>query len=234
MNTPKKILIVDDESINLDFFDVMLTKLGFIAERAEDGIEALEKIKRFLPDLILLDNVMPRMSGWELTKMLKSDPKHKEIPIIMLSALDDVKDKIEGFELGIEDYITKPYNFSEVLARIRAALRNRDLYEQVSAYEIRLSQAQELFSGMKQILVDFGESLDGFEIALTGSKEQDDSPNLGKHLKELGEKSKKVRGFTADLDSRLEKVLSGWEQISNSETESHPSKAHNQKITTRE
>ncbi|MCL2880137.1 MAG: response regulator, partial [Treponema sp.] len=85
MNTRKKILIVDDEKINLDFFEVMLTKLGFVVEEANDGIEALEKVKKFFPDLILLDNVMPRMSGWEVTKQLKGDPKYHAIPIIMFS-----------------------------------------------------------------------------------------------------------------------------------------------------
>ena len=75
MNAQKKILIVDDETINLDFFDVMLTKLGFVVEMARDGLQALEKVKQFHPDLILLDNIMPRMSGWELTRILKNDVK---------------------------------------------------------------------------------------------------------------------------------------------------------------
>ena len=61
MNNQKRILIVDDETINLDFFDVMLSKLGFVVEKAKDGVEGLEKVKRFTPDLILLDNIMPRM-----------------------------------------------------------------------------------------------------------------------------------------------------------------------------
>ena len=141
MGNPKKILIVDDEEINLDFFDVMLSKLGFSVDKAKDGVEAMEKTKKFFPDLILLDNIMPRMSGWEFTKLLKSDPKYKDIPIIMFSALDDVKDKVTSFELGIDDYITKPFNFSEVLARIRAALRNSELYAQIVVREFRLDLA---------------------------------------------------------------------------------------------
>jgi DNA-binding response OmpR family regulator len=129
MNTRKKILIVDDEAMNVEFFDLMLSKLGFLVEKAGDGVEALEKMKHFSPDLILMDNIMPRMSGWELTKELKGDPEYKDISIIMLSAMDDVKDKVEAFELGIEDYITKPFNFSEVLARIRVVLRTRELID---------------------------------------------------------------------------------------------------------
>jgi PleD family two-component response regulator len=142
MKPRTKILIVDDELINLDFFAVMLSKLGFEVEKAEDGEEALEKVKKFVPDLIILDNIMPKLSGWEVTKILKqnedfSDVRH--IPIIMFSAMDDVKDKIEGFELGIEDYITKPFNFSEVLVRIKAVLRHKDLANQIIQRERRLA-----------------------------------------------------------------------------------------------
>lgn len=143
----ERILIVDDEQINLDFFEVMLSKLGFQVVRAEDGEEALEKVKASHPDLIILDNIMPKLSGWEVTKILKTDEaygEYKDIPVIMFSAMDDVKDKIEGFELGVEDYITKPFNFSEVLARIKAVLRNRDLIQQVMKREKRIALVESL------------------------------------------------------------------------------------------
>ena len=120
-----KILVVDDQEINRDLFDVMFSKLGFEVDRAKDGVEALEKAKKFFPDVILLDIIMPSMSGWEVTKTLRADPKYKDIAIVMLSALGDVKEKVAAFEMGADDYITKPFNFSEVLARIRALLRNR-------------------------------------------------------------------------------------------------------------
>lgn len=147
MDIKTKILIVDDEPINLDFFEVMLSKLGFKVEKAEDGEEALEKAKAFQPDLMLLDNIMPKLSGWEVTRYLKSDEEYadcRDIPIIMFSAMDDVKDKVEGFELGVEDYIIKPFNFSEVLARIRAVLRNRALSKDVLAKERRITQIESL------------------------------------------------------------------------------------------
>jgi len=143
----QKILIVDDEQINLDFFDVMLTNLGFEVEKASDGEEALDAVREASPDLIVLDNIMPKLSGWEVTKILKQDEAYAEfrdVPIIMFSAMDDVKDKIEGFELGIEDYITKPFNFSEVLARIKAVLRNRELGQQVIQRERRLALVESL------------------------------------------------------------------------------------------
>ena len=147
MSLKGKILIVDDEPINLDFFDVMLSRLGFQVVMAEDGEEALEMIQQDRPDLIILDNIMPKMTGWELTKILKKSKAYetfRDIPIIMFSAMDAVKDKIEGFELGIEDYITKPFNFSEVLARIRAVLRNKELALQVINRERRIALIESL------------------------------------------------------------------------------------------
>jgi DNA-binding response OmpR family regulator len=147
MNKKTKILIVDDEPLNRDFFDVMLSNLGFIVEKAEDGEMALEKVNDFVPDLILLDNIMPKLSGWEVTKRLKSDEQfaeYREIPVIMFSAMDDAKDKVEGFELGIEDYIIKPFNFSEVLARIRAVLRQRTLAEHALEKERQLTRIESL------------------------------------------------------------------------------------------
>jgi DNA-binding response OmpR family regulator len=153
MKSKTKILIVDDELINLDFFSVMLSKLGFIVEKAENGEEALEKVKQFVPDLIVLDNIMPKLSGWEVTKILKQDEAFSDvrhIPVIMFSAMDDVKDKLEGYELGIEDYITKPFNFSEVLVRIKTVLRHKDFSDQIEQRERRLA----LIQGLNVLLAD--------------------------------------------------------------------------------
>lgn len=162
MDNKKRILLVDDEQINLEFFDVMLTKLGFFIEKAEDGLEALEKVKRWKPDLIILDNVMPKLSGWEVTRILKSNEEYREyseIPIIMFSAMDDVKDKVEGLELGADDYITKPFNFSEVLARIRVVLRTRELLSQIEHREKRLRVTEEIAAKALGMLDAFKEPL---------------------------------------------------------------------------
>jgi CheY-like chemotaxis protein len=146
-----RILIVDDEPINLEFFDVMLSKLGFQVEKAADGAEALEKVPACNPDLIILDNVMPKLSGWEVTRKLKHDPDFRRwrgTPIIMFSAMNEVKDRIEGFEQGVDDYITKPFNFSEVLARIRAVLRSRELSRQLTRREKRIAVVESLNSSL--------------------------------------------------------------------------------------
>jgi CheY-like chemotaxis protein len=164
MDTKKRILLVDDEQINLEFFEVMLSKLGFETEKTDNGADALELVKSFKPDLVILDNVMPRLSGWEVTKIIKTSDEYREFadtPIIMFSAMDDVKDKVEGLELGADDYITKPFNFSEVLARIRAVLRTRELIHQIERREARIRVSDEIAqrvlgfaSGLRAPLVD--------------------------------------------------------------------------------
>jgi CheY-like chemotaxis protein len=218
MNTRKKILVIDDETINLEFFEVMLSKLGFVVEKAEDGVEGLEKVKKFFPDLILLDNIMPKMSGWELTKILKADPNYQEIPVIMLSALDDVKDKVEGFEMGVDDYITKPFNFSEVLARIRAVLRNRELFSQIAARETRLGLAEELSLSLKTDVAEFIKSMDDLDGTIAsisgGSCDEKELPGL---LDSLRKKSQLVRKHIAGLDARIERTMTEWENLKKNE-----------------
>ena len=207
MNAQKKILIVDDEELNLDFFELMLTKLGFLVEKARDGIEALDKVKRFLPDVVLLDNIMPRMTGWEFTRKIKGDADYQDIPIIMFSALDDVKDKIEGFELGVEDYITKPFNFSEVLARIRVVLRNRELISQIAVREVRLDLAEKFNSDIKNSLLGFIKGIDELENTI---KESGENPTVQ-------EKTQKVRKQIAELDAKLDKTITEWERLKKDE-----------------
>jgi DNA-binding response OmpR family regulator len=197
MNTQKKILIAEDELISLDFFEVMLTKLGFIFEKTGDGGEVIEKVKKVLPDLILLDNIMPGMTGWEITKTLRSDPALRHIPIIMLSALDDVKDKVAGFEAGVDDYITKPFNFSEVLARINAVFRTQELYAEKAAGELN--------KDLKENLSIFIESVDELDKAVAMITEADKEALV----KPVSEKIASVRKQIAALDAKIEKTVKG-------------------------
>ena len=221
MISKKKILIVDDEPMHLDFFDLMLSKLNFTVEKAKNGQEALEKVKKFMPDLILMDNVMPRMTGFEATRILKNDPKYKDIPIVMISALDDVKDKVEGFELGVEDYITKPFNFYEVLARIRAVLRSRELYAQIVSRESRLSLAEELSTDMKRELQDFIKTINELDETIAILDSEANNPAKSKICSELlkgvSAKSRMVRDHVAELDASIENTISEWERLKKSE-----------------
>ena len=217
MSAHNKILIVDDDTVSLEFFQLMLSKLGFTVEEANDGIEALAKLKNFYPDVILLDNIMPRMSGWELTKNLKNDPKYRDIPIIMFSALGDIKDKIAGFELGVDDYITKPFNFSEVLARIKATLRNRELLAQIAVRESRLSLAEELNRDMRRNLADFAKNIDELDSAVAFIQTEVAGQDAEKKISDVQEKTKKIRMYVTELDARIEKTILEWEDLKKNE-----------------
>ena len=224
MNARKRILIADSDNVNREFFELMLSKLGFLVEQAVDGAEALEKVKKFHPDLVILDNVLPRISGWELTKTLKNDAKYRNISIIMISALDNVKDKVAGFELGVDDYITKPFNFTEVLARIKAVLRHRELIAQIAVRESRLRLAEDLGKDLRKNLSDFNINIDELDGAIAGlSKSTDkdgktiDQKSLAKSIKALGEKSQSMRKHIAGLDARIEKTVVEWNDLKKNE-----------------
>jgi DNA-binding response OmpR family regulator len=219
-NARKKILIVDDEQINLDFFDVMLSKLGFEVEKAEDGIEALEMVKKVHPDLIMLDNIMPKMSGWEVTKTLKADAKYRDIPIIMFSALDDVKDKVAGFELGVDDYITKPFNFAEVLARIRAVLRSRELFGQIQARDFRLNLAESFGLDIQNNIGNFIKGLDDLDAAITLLSRENKTlseDTFPQFLDLIKEKSSQVRKNIAEMDARIARTVTEWRTLKQNE-----------------
>jgi CheY-like chemotaxis protein len=245
MKSKGKILIVDDEPINLEFFDVMLSKLGFKIEKAADGEEALQKVTETDPDLIILDNIMPRLSGWEVTKKLKQEKeyrKYRRTPIIMFSAMDEVSDKIEGLELGVDDYITKPFNFSEVLARIRAVLRNRELAQQVSRRERRIAVVESLNNSLIFFTQHIKKPISGLISAaekLDGSDQQKVSEfaSLVKHegaeilatlqgledeideLQNKGDKLKMGDLSLEELEKKLQKHLRNWKKRNQNDDE---------------
>ena len=219
MDTKKRILLVDDEQINLEFFEVMLSKLGFLVEKADNGYDALEAVKRWKPDLIILDNVMPRLSGWEVTKILKTSEEYREyaeVPIIMFSAMDDVKDKVEGLEMGADDYITKPFNFSEVLARIRAVLRTRELIRQIEHREARIRVAEQI----AQRVLDFGaglkEPLDA--ISREASTLLPECGSARPFVERVGAASKEALAQLDALESEVASLKAEAESLKDAET----------------
>lgn len=115
------ILVVDDERHIIELAEMYLTREGYTVLRATDGEEALRCIQRDRPDLVVLDIMLPRLDGWEVCRKLRASGD--EIPIIMLTARDDDVDRIVGLELGADDYVTKPFNPRELVARVKAVLR---------------------------------------------------------------------------------------------------------------
>jgi len=114
------ILVVDDEKHIVELAKLYLQKEGYRVEDAYDGIEALAKIRSQQPALVVLDLMLPEMDGWEVCRRIREE---SDIPIIMLTARGDDVDKIVGLEIGADDYLTKPFNPRELVARIRAVLR---------------------------------------------------------------------------------------------------------------
>jgi DNA-binding response OmpR family regulator len=123
MMQPSKILIVDDEPFNVDYLEQELEDLGYTTVSARNGQEALEKVALEAPDLILLDIMMPIMDGLTVCRILKEDHETQLIPIVIMTALDDLEDRVKGIEAGADDFLTKPVNQRELLARMQTALR---------------------------------------------------------------------------------------------------------------
>ncbi len=120
-----KILLVEDEPAIQELLAFNITQCGYQAIQASDAAAALTHVSRELPDLILLDWMLPGIGGIELAKRWRSDQRTRNVPIIMLTARTDERDKIQGLEAGADDYITKPFSPRELMARIRAVLRRR-------------------------------------------------------------------------------------------------------------
>jgi two-component system phosphate regulon response regulator PhoB len=137
-----KILLVEDEPAIQELLAFNVRQCGYLPVQAEDAATALAHVNRELPDLILLDWMLPGIGGIELAKRWRADPRTRNIPIIMLTARTDERDKVMGLESGADDYITKPFSPRELMARIRAVLRRRapEMSEEtVSVGELSLS-----------------------------------------------------------------------------------------------
>lgn len=118
----EKILIVDDDPETLRLIKLMLSRQGYIILTAQSGLETIDKLKQELPDLIVLDVMMPDMDGYQVTRQVRSDPDLSETPILMFSAKGQVDDKIAGYDAGADEYLTKPIHPAELIARIKALL----------------------------------------------------------------------------------------------------------------
>ncbi len=119
----ERILVVEDERTIAELVAEGLKRQGFRAEISPDGDTALDRIESTLPDLVVLDLMLPGLDGWEVCRRMKESPRTKDIPIIMLTARRDERDAISGLELGADDYMRKPFSLLELVARVKALLR---------------------------------------------------------------------------------------------------------------
>ena len=152
-----RILVVDDDPEIVRLVRAYLEQAGYQTLTAFDGAQALHNIRRERPDLVVLDLMLPDQDGWEITRQVRADKNLSHLPIIMLTARIDDTDKIVGLELGADDYITKPFNPREVVARVRSVLRR-------SQNQTGSNQAQVLKVG--DLMVDIGRH----EVLLKGQQ----------------------------------------------------------------
>jgi adenylate cyclase len=135
-----RILVVDDQPANVKLLDQLLTMSGYEVITALSGREALEKMGSANPDLVLLDVVMPQMSGYEVCRSIRATRATELLPIVMITALDPGEERVKGIESGADDFLSKPINQPELLARVKSLLRIRELHRQVEGQALQLAE----------------------------------------------------------------------------------------------
>jgi DNA-binding response OmpR family regulator len=158
MSKGDTILVIDDDAILLGLLRQYLERAGYVVETAANGLAGLQRAYEVHPNLVVLDVMMPRMDGWEVCSRLR---EVSQVPIIMLTAKDAEGDKLRGFRLGIDDYVTKPFSFAELAARVAAVLARSRLPE--GAERPRIYRTGDLLIDLESLRVTKRESL----IALT-------------------------------------------------------------------
>ena len=138
MKEKQKILIVDDQDQNIELLEAYLTPIGYSIVTATSGMEALDKIKDCKPDLVLSDVMMPGMDGFELTRRIKDNEYSSIIPVVLVTALRDTEDRVRGIEAGCDDFISKPVDKIEVLARVKTLLKVKAFHDLRIAYQTKL------------------------------------------------------------------------------------------------
>ncbi|MBN1261174.1 MAG: response regulator [Anaerolineae bacterium] len=162
MKQEASILLVDDTADNLRFLAQMLSKQGYRVRAVLSGLRALQSVRSTPPDLILLDVMMPEMSGYEVCELLRADPETADIPIIFISALDATEDKLRAFKAGGVDYVTKPFQVPEVVARVKTHLMLRSLREQLSDVNTELTHQLNQVQRLNAELAARNKALDAF------------------------------------------------------------------------
>ena len=206
MTTPAKILVVDDTPKNVKLLADLLTAKGFSVVTAVSGREALSQIEVECPDLVLLDVVMPEISGYEVCRKIRDNPATQILPVVMVTALDPGEERIKGIEAGANDFLTKPINQAELLARVRSLLRIKELHDTVQTQAAELSEWNKNLERRVQEQVNQLERLGRLKrffspqlAELIVSGEADDP--LRTHRRELTVVYLDLRGFTAFAES---------------------------------
>ena len=208
-----KILVVDDTPKNVKLLADLLAVKGYSVVTAASGREALAQVEAERPDLVLLDVVMPEMSGYEVCRKIRENPATEILPVVMVTALDPSEERIKGLDAGADDFLTKPINQAELLARVRSLLRIKELYDTVQAQAAQLSGWNKTLEGRVQEQVAQLEHLGRLkrffspqlaELIVAGGAEDP----LKTHRREVTVVFLDLRGFTAFAEtSEPEEVM---------------------------
>ena len=202
MKAAAKLLVVDDTPKNVKLLADILTARGYNVVTAASGIEALSQVEAERPDLVLLDVVMPEMSGYEVCRKLRSHPATELLPVVMVTALDPGEERIKGIEAGADDFLTKPINQAELLARVKSLIRIKELYDIVQNQTAELADLNKNLERRVEDQVGQLERLGRLkrffspqlaELILSGGTEDP----LKTHRREITVVFLDLRGFTA-------------------------------------
>jgi class 3 adenylate cyclase len=195
MSEPAKILVVDDTANNVKLLKDLLTVRGYAVVTASSGSEGLEQIEKERPDLVLLDVMMPGMNGYDVCRRIRENPGTGVLPVVMVTALDPGQERIKGLEAGADDFLTKPINQPELLARVRSLLRIKELWDQVidlnRTLEQRVNDQVAQLERMGRLKRFFSPQL--AELIVSGDAEDP----LRSHRREITVVFLDLRGFTA-------------------------------------
>jgi sigma-B regulation protein RsbU (phosphoserine phosphatase) len=161
-----RILCVDDEAINLKLLRVTLSSSGYEILEAHDGREALLKVDEENPDIMLLDIMMPGIDGFEVCQRIRAHPKHQGLPILMLTALNQLEDRVRALDSGADDFVTKPFNRVELIARVQSLLRVKNLHDRLEERSHQLQDANRQLQVVNRELTSRNRELEmGLEMA---------------------------------------------------------------------
>lgn len=226
MNEQKQnVLIVDDNIDTVELLRKRLKAEGYNTIEAYDGEEALNKVYESLPDIIILDVMMPKLDGYEVCNRLKSDDRTKFIPIVMLTAKSDVESRVKGFDIGADDYVPKPFDYTELSARIRSLLTRKETAERVIE-EKRIESVRKIIDSLSHEIRNPIISIAGFAKKVYDNLPPGDpnkpylmtilqeSERLERLLREILNLKMIAIGFLENVDSKkaIEEVLEEFEK----------------------
>ncbi len=190
-----RILVVDDTPVNVKLLADLLTVKGYAVSTAASGAEALDKIEREHPDLVLLDVMMPGLSGYEVCRKVRDNPATAMLPVVMVTALDPLQERVKGIEAGADDFLTKPINQPEMLARVRSLLRVKELWDRLADLNATLERrVQEQVTQLERL----GRLKRFFSPALAEAIVSGDAEDpLRSHRRDITVAFLDLRGFTA-------------------------------------